>query len=301
MLNTPSLGTIHYNIKNPSQATQNEIDRVQDAQFSRNLLSAYRHNYFISESDAAKLQALFHPILVLQEIGTRHLTHSTHVIPRILDDFSKDFFKRLIDKYHKAGLTTLAIGDYEELKTLHSCNLYNTNRDLKRLVDRNMDCTADAIDRVCIALGARSHRCTNGAQWCYQPAQVAFLHHSSYDLTFDTVAAIFNNHGLLVMEIAHFSPPEILDDRYSIFNDGTYSVFIEGSRTIISFNDSSINYSHDTKNLQRWSKFTSIDLGCYSLVRETYKTVGYLHFTRITRVHNTIRAPPLSIKTFFNG
>jgi len=301
MLNTPSQGTIHFNLKNPSQASQNEIDRIHDAQLTRNLLSAYRHNYYISDIDSKKLQDLFHPILVLQEVGTRHLTHSTHVIPRILDDYSKEYHKRLIDKYTKAGLTTIAIGDYEELKTHHSCNFYNSNRDLKRLMDRNLGSTADEIDRICIAMGARSHRCINGSQWCYYPAQVAFLHHSSYDMTLDTVAAIFNNHGLLVMEIAHFSPPEILDGRYGLFNDGTYSVFIEKDKTIISFNDSSINYSHDTKNLQRWAKFTSIDLGCYSLVRETYRTIGYLHFTRITRVHNTLRNPPLKLKTFFNG
>lgn len=301
MLNTPEPGTIHFKIKNPSAASQNEIDKIHDAQLSRNLLSAYRHNYYISEVDSVKLQAIFHPIIVLQATGTRHLTHSTHVIPRILDDYSKEHMARLVDKYTKAGLTTMAIGDYEELKTHHHCNLYGTNRDLMRLVNRNMGTNPDQIDRVCHALGARTHRCVNGAQWCYYRAQVAFLHHSSYDITLDMVAAIFNNHGLITMEICHFNPPEILDERYSVFNDGTYSVFQKKKQTIISYNDGSINYAHDTANLQRWSKFTSIDLGCYSLVRETYRTLGMLHFTRITRVHNTIRAPPLNLRTFFNG
>jgi len=209
------------------------------------------------------------------KLGKR-LRTSQHPIASALNEFARTEANNV----NKGDFLNIG-GNPAKERGVHFCNLVNDCRNEARL-HRNFDAC-----------------CINGAENCFFKSKFAVSVDSLYDISFENLYIIFDNHDIEEMHAWMFLPLELIDDDIAKIPNPLFrlkKMDDDGKKVAFSFvNDFSTVYIHDRLNWSKYLTNTCIigDKFCIDIeIVKTYGPFCHLIFHRVGTFKPSTRILP---------
>ena len=253
-----------------------------------------------------------HDPIAHQSPTNANLKSSSHAILAVLNEFCNKDAAEQISRAKKKGLVTMSIGDSicHKVHAEHNCLKINTSREAKRNIDTGINMPRDLAAREAVKKSldpsVRTVTCTDGAENCSFPADMAYAMHSAYDIKPKKVAEIFLRHNLKQMIVYMYIPHRFYHKELDVLDPiRTHLIFEKPDTVHFTMGDFSLPYRHSVKNWIWWSKATTISTKNFRIIIEHSRVYGSLHILTLTRVapyrdivHMTVPLGDLSSKYY---
>jgi hypothetical protein len=252
--------------------------------------TAFKHNYRVTDEEAANLQTMFKRQLVfMNDDENAHYKNSSHPILSVLHEYANHDASEQIRTLRRDGFSTMSIGDSinKTLNADHNCLLLNSDREAFRYVTNaanKLGIEQQTIKEAAI-YKKKCNYCLDGAEKCHYKAPFCFAVHSVYDITPEDLYAIFANHGVEKMVVYCYIPIHLYDEEIGVLDQkqGHYKLWEEKDTIIFTMGDFSINYEHSYNNWKKWAMFSRLIGPEFNIIKEHSRYIGPMHILTLAR------------------
>jgi len=253
---------------------------------ARNLVNnAYECQFALTKEQHALLQSMIAPRVLKY---ASKLQNNSHPIAASLTHMAYQRYNKISEQlFKKHQITAIDIGgSYEQSrnKKIHCCTKITNPREHSRY-QQALFRSADITDIQLYYNNNVFPICSNGAENCKFKSPYAFSVNANYDIEFKDIIRMFDNHSIMIYDIAMFLPAILIDKQLNLPTD-YYKCRAEGDEIIFSLGDHSLNYVHNYKTWRRYLTHTCIKTMNYTIVIEIVDNIRDFCFLRFTRVMN---------------